>query len=454
MNSSYVTQLFDLVLSPTGFIGIMVGLLIVVQALRIQPLAWVLFSLCCFCASLAKFRNQFILEPPPLVFPLQQLREFGRPITIILLGMLLILTLAKRTSWRKQVLASPIKYLIVVQLVIFLKTLSGGSLLFAAFSSAVFALVTYVVIAGPAKWVNNDQSFQYAIGSIALVGLVFLGVNGYQAVIDIYPITFSHGRLNGTTGNAQHAAVLLATTIPCFLFWIETQRRFNLKLFGIVSVCLIGLALAMTGSRTGMCMAITTILFFYRNKGKSFINTAILLGIVSVIIVMFLGKDGAILGADQTAVSARLLSTEHTRQLVWKAMWRAFSDNLVFGMPLVKNRLGYGESSWLAAGASLGLVGFIPLLLFGVECLRSIWRLGKLAILRPRYSNHCDTIIAGVSCLLVGSFFEPFLLGNLSFALFALLTYLSLGQYLLEVQKVQESYYQLSKNRTMSIGVS
>lgn len=440
MNSSYISQLLDLAFSPLGFIGIIVGLFVVIQALRSRLLAWALFSLCCFCASLAKFRNEFILEPPALVFPLQQLREFGRPITIILLCMLLILTFAKRQSWRRQVLASPIRYLILVQLAVFIKVLSGGSLSFAVLSGAVFSLVVYVVVAGPARWVDNEQSFRYGVGSIALVGLIFLLVNGYQAAIDIYPITFSHGRLNGTTGNAQHAAVLLATTIPCFMFWVETQRRLNYKMLGITSVCLVGLALMMTGSRTGMVMAITTVFFFYRNKGKSFVKMLVFLSLVSVAVFMFLGQDGTILGIDQTTVSARLLSTENTRQTVWRAMWRTFSNNLMFGAPLFRDRLGYGESSWLAIGANLGLMGFIPLLLFGAECLKVVRYLGKIAERQPCYSVHCDTVIAGLCCLFVGSLFESFLLGNLSFALFALLTYLSLAQYLLEVQTAQEHY--------------
>lgn len=441
MNSSFVTQFLDLALSPVGLIGTVAGLSVVIQALRFRTLAWILFSLCCFCASLAKFRDEFILEPPPLVFPLQQLREFGRPITIILLGMLLLITFAKRHSWRRQVLASPIKYLVLVQLAVLIKMLSGGDLLFAVLAGTVFALVVYVVIAGPAQWVYNDQSFQYGVGSIALVGLIFIGLNGYQAMIDIYPITFSHGRLLGTTGNSQHAAVLLSATIPCFLFLIENERKNTLRLLKLIVLSLVGIALVMTGSRTGMCMAFTTILFFYRNKGKSFLTTAFLLILISALALMLIGQDGAILGADQTRVSARLLSTENTRQLVWKAMWRAFSENPLFGLPVRGERLGYGESSWLAAGAGLGLVGFLPLLLFGIECLKVMKQLATVGRVQPQYSAHCNAVTSGLGCLLVGSFFEPFLLGNLSFALFALLTYLSLGQYLLEMQKVREAYY-------------
>jgi hypothetical protein len=39
-----------------------------------------------------------------------------------------------------------------------------------------------------------------------MVGVIFVIVNAYQALFDVYAITFVHGWFLGTTGNPIHAA--------------------------------------------------------------------------------------------------------------------------------------------------------------------------------------------------------------------------------------------------------
>lgn len=206
MNTSFVDQLFDLLLSPVGLLTIVIGAGVVLQARRSRPVAWCLFSLCCFCASLAKFRDQFVSEPPALVFPLQQIRDFGRPLTIVLVGLLILLAFTKQASWRHRLLAQPVLFLMTVQIAIFLKTLYAGDIFFSFLSVATFAAVLLMMRYGPSRWLTDDKNFEYAVTSVALTGVIFICVNAYQAVFDIYPITFVHGRLLGTTGNPQHKA--------------------------------------------------------------------------------------------------------------------------------------------------------------------------------------------------------------------------------------------------------
>jgi hypothetical protein len=42
--------------------------------------------------------------------------------------------------------------------------------------------------------------------------------------------------------------------------------------------------------------------------------------------------------------------------------------------------------------------------------------------------------------MLIGSFFEAFLLGNMTFSMIVFLTYLLMGSYLLEVDRVRTQY--------------
>lgn len=217
---TFLTQLFQLLLTPAGLAGL-VGLILVLQARRSARLAWLLVSVGCFTASLAKFGDAFIVEPPALAFPLQQLREMGRPLTIALLGLLLLVAVLRPAAHRRSWLPRPLLFLMLVQAAIFFKTVLFGSVLFAFLAASTFGAVVAVIILGPSRWLGDDRDFVLAAQTIAGVGLIFVAANGYQALIDLHPITFVHGLLLGTTGNPQHAATLLAATIPAFIFLYE-----------------------------------------------------------------------------------------------------------------------------------------------------------------------------------------------------------------------------------------
>ncbi len=137
-----------------------------------------------------------------------------------------------------------------------------------------------------------------------------------------------------------------------------------------------------------------------------------------------------------TNVSDRFTSTNNSREGVWAGMWNGFMDNILFGTPLEQGgRLGYGENSWLSVGANLGLMGFIPMVLMGWESVKMIWQLNQLSNRNSYYFFQASAVIAGLGSMLIGSFFEAFLLGNITFSLLAFLTYLMMGGYLLEVDR-------------------
>jgi O-Antigen ligase len=441
MGSNFINQLADIIASPLGLVGIIIGLVIVYQAGRSRRFAWFLFTLCCFSASLGKFQNEFIKQAPPLVFPLEQLRNMGRPLTIIFLGLLLVLGLQKKYGWRSKLLASPIKYLVLVQGLIFFKTLVYGSIGFAFLAFLTFATVILMFRFGPSQWLQDEQNFRLGVWSLTMVGVIFIIANGYQAVFNTYPIMFIQGRFSGTTGNPQQAAALLATTVPCFMFFIESRGQSSrVKLCWIIGLVVVMLGLFLTGSRTGVIMGVVSILFFYRQRGGSLISVGMFAAVILAIILPLISQDGVILGSNQTVLTDRFTSINDSRSSVWSAMWNAFINNPFFGVPLRGDRLGYGENSWLAAGANLGLLGFIPLVIFGLDCIKIIFSLNELEKRQPAYSIQCSTVIAGLISLLVGSFFEAFLLGNLTAFLMAILMYLSLGNYLIQADYMQKKY--------------
>jgi hypothetical protein len=201
-------------------------------------------------------------------------------------------------------------------------------------------------------------------------------------------------------------------------------------------------------------MGAISILLFYRNNGGAWLKVILFIGISSVLLMPFLGGETVTssLGIS-SSVSERFTSTNNTRAEVWGYMLNDFSNNIMFGAPLYGDRMGYGENSWLAAGGNLGLVGFIPMTLMGWESLKMIWQLNQLGNRNRYYFFQSSAVMAGLGSLLIGSIFEPFLLGNITFSLMAFLTYLVMGGYLLEVDRVRTYYAMVEAEQMEQSGV-
>jgi O-Antigen ligase len=443
MNKTFIDQLIAFLATPFGMIGVAVGLLMVFKASRDRPTGWLLFSICCFAASLNKYRDQWIKEPPMLMFPFEQIRAYGRPLAIVLLILLLFLAIQTQTNWRQWILPQAIKYLIFVQFAIFAKTILYGNQEFAIISALTFAGIVFMLKRGPGRWIHNDENFYLAVKSIATAGLIFVVINSLQYIINRQAITFVHGRFLGTTGNPQHAGVLLAATIPCLMFLIQSHRAWNFaKSLWSVVLILVMYFLILTGSRTGLLMGVISILLFYRNNGGAWLRVILFTSVLAALVIPFLQPESfssSSTGIDAT-VSTRFSSSDNTRADAWNGLWNAFSQNILFGAPLEGDRMGYGENSWLSAGANLGLIGFIPMMLMGWESVKMIWQLNQLGNRDSYYFFQSSAVIAGLGSMLIGSCFEAFLLGNITFSLIAFLTYLVMGAYLIEVDRVRTRY--------------
>ncbi|RCJ23225.1 hypothetical protein A6S26_01315 [Nostoc sp. ATCC 43529] len=441
MNSDPISKLISLIFSPYGIFGIVIAVFILEKARQSRRLAWLLFTFCCYATSLGKFQDQWITEPPALVFPLQQIRDMGRPLTIVLLSLLIVLGMQTRNGWRRIIIPQPVYYLFAFQVAVFFKILVYGDINFALLALITFGAIVLMFKLGPSRWLQDEYNFRLGVWSLAMVGVIFAIACAYQGRFDMYAMTFVQGRFLGTTGSSQHAAALLAGTIPCFMFLIESHQKWDwIKGFWIAILLLVAYFLFLTASRTGALMGISSILFFYRNRTGSLLRLGLFLGVLLGVIFFFVSPD---MVTKSTPASNRFLSGGNTREGAWSGMLEGFMNNIVFGSPLQGGRLVFGENSWLAAGDTTGLIGFIPIVMMGLGCLRMMFELHKLSSTKPTYFLHGSTVIAGLAGLLVGSFSEAILLGNLSFPVFSLLMYLSLGKYLLDLDRIQKKYFSL-----------
>jgi len=126
---------------------------------------------------------------------------------------------------------------------------------------------------------------------------------------------------------------------------------------------------------------------------------------------------------------------------VWAQAWSDFLSAPIFGT--IGNYVGDTpktiESSYLATLQLLGVVGAIPL----AVSVGSIVTLLPKALL-ARWSRNvppeqADLLIAAVSIVLVGSVFEAFFLGILSFSVVWLYALFAIGAYVLERGRTDES---------------
>lgn len=441
---SYLDQFLDLLSSPYGLAGILVVLFVLTRTNEThRRLHWFLFAFCGFSASLIEYIDRWGRETPALVFPLEQLREMGRPLTILILVLLLLIAFRSNQGWRSQTVPKPVPYLVIVQLMIVLKTIQEGSMIFAFLVTITFGLVVLMITKGPSRWLQDEHNFQMGVRSIAAISVIFIIVNLCQAVIDISPLIFGFGSFLGTTGNPQHAATLLMTAIPCYLFFIHKPHQLKrIKFFWTGLLVITGFILILTGSRTGILSTIFAILIFYRYRGRKFVRLGLAIAIILAISWLLVPSEQGAAEIGQLSIETsfeQIGSRLDTRTHVWQRQWETFMNYPIFGRPLIGDRLmGYGENSWLGAGAALGLLGFVPLVLFGFESIKMMLQLDRLAIKRPNYYFHCSVVIAGLGSLLLGSVAEAYLLGNITASLLALLLYQCLGTYLLELNQREQ----------------
>jgi len=360
-------------------------------------------------------------------------------------------------TWRRNLISYPVKYLVTLQIVIFIKSLVQGDFIFAILASLVFGSLILSIQLGPNRWLQDDYNFVLAVQSIAVVSVIFTTASLYQSLYDFRAIAIpAGGWFHGTTGNPQQAAALLSTTVPCFMFLIERKRWWDIsKFFWVICLTLVIIALFLTASRTGVITGASAILFFYRQRGGALFRFGLLIGIPLALVWIYLvqNADLDILNSSTAAID-KYLSGSNTRAGVWSALWRTFSTYPIFGAPLRGTRIGYGESSWLATAATLGILGLIPLILLGWSSLRMLIRLNQIGNQYPSYKLHTNTIIAGIISLFVGSISEAYLLGNITTSILFLLLYFAMGQYIIEVTQLEQEYYQWHSIREADITIS
>ncbi|MFM7471844.1 MAG: O-antigen ligase family protein [Nodosilinea sp.] len=393
-------------------------------------LPWLLLSLFCFLVSLSK---PFVhgLEPPALVIPLQQLREYGRILSLAALGALAYVTLGKKAQFFRTSTPKPLQYLWILQGVIFCKAFLFGDSQTALLLFLTYTFLIWVMRRGVLVWIYRD-GFDAANLSMITVAVIFVVLNTCQALISTAPLTVINGQFSGTTNNPQMLVITLVPLIPCLLFKLEDKSSSKLgKAFFIATLVVMFYFVWWSASRTGLIMAVASVIFFYRFRQGPLFRTAAILALVAAFILPYFSPTLLSGGDGSLSMLGKLQGGTDTRTEVWQTLLNSFYENPLFGTPIQGGRLGFGENTWLSVAATTGLIGLLPLLLFAYEALKMIIKLLTISRRQSVYAVQCNTVIAGIVTIFVGSFFEALILGVLTTPILALLIFLLLGNYII-----------------------
>ena len=279
---------------------------------------------------------------------------------------------------------------------------------------AILLMMATALTAGMMKERARQATAKPAWWPLVLAAFGFIGINLIQYRLGPDATMLVSNRFSGVTSNPQMYALSLAIIVPALLYQYTSDRRLWSRAL-VLAAFLAALYMALlSGSRLSLLLSGLAVLFYFRAK---IMQLAIFL-IPAVIAAMFwLHYHEAI----PTDPDSHITSLENTRSQVWSDQLALITQHPLFGKPLAPGeRMGFGENSYLAAGATLGVPGLLLIGAFAFFLAGLIVRLIRLEQVKG-WKPELALPIAVLATCLVGAFFEAFLMGVYTLPLTALL---------------------------------
>lgn len=358
-----------------------------------------------------------------LIPPFDQIRYVAQPLTMLLLGFLLVPALFVAARRKGSGLFNPVTYFWLVEFIYGLHLAMSADLTRGTLAIVVYTIILIALGFGLPRWLRDMDDLYAAIRCIAWAGVLFAVSTTIQLLIN-RSAAISNDRLYAITANPQHAAVMLAVCLvpACFLL-SSARENLPMRFMWGAATGLFVVLLVWTGSRTGVLAALVGLGLAFRRR------IGMLLG-AGVIVVCFVF---AFLAAFQTAGgnAARLVSILDTRSETWGHLLADFQAEPLFGK-VTSRDWGAGESSYLTIAARTGSIGLAALVIFLWSLAATLRRVGRMraALESPDDRNLIDLAVAGLASLLTAAFFEGLLVGTLTFMLLSFYFYLGLIRFL------------------------
>ena len=433
----------DIELSTTFLLvigsGLLVGGLITIWLLNnVSGAKWVVLAalLCISCFDLPKLRDQEWQErighPMPIP-PLQLLRTHARLLTLIPLAVVSGYALATIGNVRRvPVMHAVFLSVLAYQMILVAKMVYLNIGLKAIGYSMVFPLNYVVFCFGITAWMRSRSDVLWAARSIGISVTIFFFLCAVQVPFSYIALFSHHMRFTGMTANAQHAAVMMAITLPVV---IHLSRRADelstLRLYWWTLTWVICFGIVLTASRTGALMMIVSLGVMYRR----YLQIILLSGLFMAIGMLILRSD------DSGNPLEYYTSRGNTREGTWSSAFDDFSEEPLFGKTEYETGvMSFCENSWLAMASTTGVIGLsVMLVALGIV----VQRIRQLAMI-PLSGDERDLqnlIVASMLSLFIGSIFEAFLLGAVVFPMFAAYTVLGMANWLVTLVRSRRTVH-------------
>jgi hypothetical protein len=436
-----IEYILQQVLTPTGAVLTLLGMMLAIVALLFRRLMLVMALLALLCVM-------FQLHPDALTVnillpPLQSFRFISKSLAFVLMCVAIVgVFQVPRLDERSPVgfagcglLAFQLLY--TIQLLLFTEEgLAKGMLGLVSMSSmfVVFGI-------GFGRMMRTADSTQRCMETLVWVSIAFVAINLIQVVADVKG-AFVGGRLTGICGNAQTLAAFSAIMllINCYVYQASLATR-PLKWISLLLIAALAAMVLASGSRTGALSTVVGILFMYRMRVVRLAIVCLLL-LVSFYAVSYFATDTG-------AAVDRLISTENTRETVWSSAFEDFFRSPVLGQfPFLRggDRLNEVESSFLRALANMGILGGVVLALPFAKGVSDAVRVYRYYGASPGLRHLIDLYIGSMAMLIVQNTFDGYVFGYLSLPAIYLYLHFTLGHFLASAVSQPEDVWQLDES--------
>jgi hypothetical protein len=410
-------SLIQLLQTPFGITVLVLLFLASIAAIVMPRMRWVLLALL-FWTGMFGYSGADFQPYNILMYPLDQIRVYSRTLVAGLTLTLIIPSLISGRGWRMRLISPVAVLFLVFQLLFCVREIFAGDTVRGPTAIVVFSITFVVLCIGLPRWLQSMDDVHNAIRSLAWAAGLFCICTLAQTLENRNAILMA-GRMIGTTGNPQTAALILGSGLAplCYMVARRSEAFYERILYGALAA-LNALFLVWTGSRTGVIIALIGLIVTFRYR----LHRLFIVGLCSAAFFLILLN----IFADSTVINQHIWSFDDTRSPVWMSQLDQYLRNPLMGTLTEGQGWGYGENSYLAAAARYGTLGILPLLAAVAVCVIGILQLNG----NKRYLRQDALLVDLISgCLLavgIGAWFEGYLLASFSFPTYCLLIYLAL----------------------------
>ncbi|XVJ60973.1 MAG: hypothetical protein HEQ23_16920 [Tepidisphaera sp.] len=268
--------------------------------------------------------------------------------------------------------------------------------------SFVFAIVTIlpILLLLPLALKEWDD-WMVIIRMLGFSAVIWAGATFVQVLLDHRQLQVNaQERFTGLLGNPQGCGLYMAPLVFTLIWLVMNERLKKLWWIWLGTLSIMAAYCLWTGSRTCILVTGTGTLFVLYSRIGRFV---LLLPVLAVVLLAGYQLAGS-LGLSSSAVE-RLVSTQNTRETVWKILLEDAFQNPIFGSGFNETRAN--ENSYLVAFGAYGVfVGTLVLTLLFVSIGLMVRLLRYRKHVPAQHRRIVDLILAFNVAYFLGAMFE------------------------------------------------